>query len=786
MAEDDLDDISQRGGLFGQATTVSEGTPPKGFSDPNNEYPKKNYSGESSINKSARGSAINNLSVHNAIAGTPLEYSPVTSSFYPLNQVDESSSGHIHEVNDTPGNERVLLKHNKGGGIDMLPDGTILIATGKGIGNRIEVVGGNYQMTVEGDGTVHYTGNMNMTVTGDYNLDVKGDYNVNVSGDQKVNIEGSSRNYIAGIFEQIVQGSFSTTVLGLVNNTYLSDFVSNVKGSFTNRVEGIGNYFHKGVSKFTSETGSDFSSKNTNIFADDLSVIGGKGTIGADDMFMHCKSLFATTTIHSNADIKAETRIHAPVFKGNLFGQATGANKANEATTSAFKAPGGTGSVNINDPGTISSIGADGNNPFADGGQRPNSALVTEVLSKSNLGIRKVVIDKDEGIKNSINQSVNTSGVSKTELSVAGMRSKLKNISNLSNSTFTADAISRGVLSSKFKETSPEKVGRLRSEKRTEITGTKVIGDNPAESKSKSFVASESSTKSKPSTILPERQFNAATQTLFKMNTKLTKRSSLAKFVAAPADGTNLKYVADQAGLKPIFRNLFPHAMIIDLFYILDEFDGYNLNVAEGIYVLGPNETVPATDTTKDLARVGRSITYELRNTKGEIDNEKTYDLAVYLKDNAHYDKLSLYYDTVDPNSDKVHSQIVVNTPAIPENYTTFFNMKVDTYYNFEALSNKDLVEVPQPEEEPEPLPVVPEPDTAEPDTSETVTPDAYQSLGLEDKKQVQEDQYLARPYGTKEVAEGGIKSTLNGKLFPNRTYSVIPDGVNWKIIRIS
>ena len=63
---------------------------------------------------------------------------------------------------------------------------------------------------------------------------------------------------------------------------------------------------------------------------------------------------------------------------------------------------------------------------------------------------------------------------------------------------------------------------------------------------------------------------------------------------------------------------------------------------------------------------------------------------------------------------------------------------------------------------------------------------DAYQELSQEERKQVQEDQYLARPYPSKEVAEGGIKRTLNGKLFPDRVYKVIPDGDLWKIIRVS
>jgi len=662
-----------------------------GFADHNGKYPKTDYTNQSSVNKVARGASVNNLYIKNGITGIPLEYSPVTASYYPLNQVDQSASGHIHETNDTPGSERILTKHNKGGGIDMLPDGTILICTGKGVGNRIEVVGGNYQMTVEGDGTVHYSGNMNMTVTGDYNLDVKGDYIVNVAGDQKVNILGSSRNYIAGVFEQIVQGSFSTTVLGLTTNTYLSDFVSNVKGAFTNRVEGIGNYFHKGVTKFTSETGSDFSSKNTNIFADNLTVMGDTGKIGNTETPVFCGNLFATNIFSSN--IEASTGVLAPLFQGNLNGRAATAIMSEKAAARTGTLAPLVPAVIPEYNGGVTVARETGFGPNKT--DNPDAGLVTQILTKSNVGYRKVSIDQDDGIKNSINQSKNTAGVSKTELTTVKLRSKLKNSNNFDNETLISECISRKILNPKYKESTPTNIGRIKNIKNTATTGSKVIGTDVAGARTKLFLPSEGSSKSKKTSLIPESKFNASNITSYKMQTKLTNRSSLAKFIAAPADGTNIKYVANQEGLKSVFRNLFPHAMIIDLFYMLDEFEGYSLNVIEGIYVLGPDEKVPPTNSIKDLGKVGRSVVYELTDIEGKIDNEKTYDLAVYLKDNSHYDTLSLYYDTIQPNSDVVHSQIAITTPVIPQDYTAFFNMKVDTYYNFKVLSNTDLIEVP-------------------------------------------------------------------------------------------
>ena len=138
------------------------------------------------------------------------------------------------------------------------------------------------------------------------------------------------------------------------------------------------------------------------------------------------------------------------------------------------------------------------------------------------------------------------------------------------------------------------------------------------------------------------------------------------------------------------------HVKILEIFQTLKQFSGYSLNVVEGIYKPGPKENIES-GSISDLKQTGRAIVYELTSTTtGKIALSKTYDLAVYLKDNAQYDNLSLYYDTFDPNDKRHNAQIAISTPEIPRNYKAFCKMNLDTYWNGEIISSTDLIEIPE------------------------------------------------------------------------------------------
>jgi hypothetical protein len=255
-------------------------------------------------------------------------YQPVHDYDYSKVQVDESLCGHVIEVNDTPGGERILLKHACGAGVDIQPDGTIIINS---TGNRIDICSGEHTMTIEGDGTVLYTGNLNMTVTGDYNLNVKGDYNINVGGKKVLDIVGSFTKTVGGVMREYIKKSKSVTVLKQSTNTLLGNVTNAIKGSLTNIIDGSSDYSHKGSLTFTSETDLAISSPNINMIAENMTCIGTAGTIGGKDMITYSKNIFVNETVqtknlHITNNAKADGK-----FVGYLAGNASGALFANKA-----------------------------------------------------------------------------------------------------------------------------------------------------------------------------------------------------------------------------------------------------------------------------------------------------------------------------------------------------------------------------------------------------------------------------------------------------------------------
>ena len=198
----------------GEGAVNAEGRPEDAFNDPTGQFPRGEYHAQSSVNKVARGDNINELDLRNGIPGVDTDLTQKVATQYPMASVNESVSGHIIEINDTPGGERILIKHNTGAGIDIKSDGSIIINAKQ---NRIDIVEEDHRLVVEGDGNVSYYGNLNMNVSGDYNLTVGGNYNLKVKGNWIADIIGSYRKKIHGILSEVVLKSKSVTVVPVVS-----------------------------------------------------------------------------------------------------------------------------------------------------------------------------------------------------------------------------------------------------------------------------------------------------------------------------------------------------------------------------------------------------------------------------------------------------------------------------------------------------------------------------------------------------------------------------------------
>ena len=317
------DNFDNRVEKLGEGVENSLGIPADGMQDPTGEYPKRDYNYGSSINKAARGSKVNDLYVGGGDFGVSLNIQPQRPSEYPFNDVNETPSGHVVEYDDTPGGERVLIKHRTGAGVEMRADGSVIISA---VNNKVEVTGGDQTVIIEGNGNLVYQGNLNMKVTGDYNVDVGGNYNVNVAGSQNESIEHNHRTTVTGNSEYITKKTKTTKTVGTSTDVMLSDFNQFVKFDMKTLAEGNIQLSSEETVLITGKEGFAATSKNTNITgAKYVSVMGQKGAIGG-----------RMVDFTGNAFMGGEGAVafnSGAAFYGTLFGKASEAILANKSDT---------------------------------------------------------------------------------------------------------------------------------------------------------------------------------------------------------------------------------------------------------------------------------------------------------------------------------------------------------------------------------------------------------------------------------------------------------------------
>ena len=122
---------------------------------------------------------------------------------YPYNKITQTESGHIFELDDTPGQERIKLAHRTGTFIEMHPnsdevhkiygDGYEIVVKNKNV-----IIKGHCNVTIDGDCTTHVKGNKNLRVDGDFNVVVNGD--INMHSEKEATFNGKDQtNVFAGL-----------------------------------------------------------------------------------------------------------------------------------------------------------------------------------------------------------------------------------------------------------------------------------------------------------------------------------------------------------------------------------------------------------------------------------------------------------------------------------------------------------------------------------------------------------------------------------------------------------
>ena len=475
------DNFDLRVDKLGLGNEETLGVPYDGMQDPTGEYPKREYNYGSSINKSARGLKTNDLYVGGGDFGVSLNIEPQRPSEYPFNQVQETISGHVVEYDDTPGGERILIKHRKGAGVEMRADGSVVISA---VNNKVEVTGGDQTVIVEGHGNLVYNGNLNLKVTGDYNVDVGGNMNLNVAGNKVEAIEHNHKTTVTGNSMYTTKKTKTTKTIGTHTDIMLADNNQFVKFDQTNYVEGNieiaseDNIFISGKESFA------VSSKNTNITgAKYVSVLGQKGAIGGK------KVDFTGNVYQGNEGATAEAS--GAIFHGTFKGIADEALRSYNANVAGFAEVSDlTHSQSYGEALTSGSTVGDTHTAATKEqaditGEDPiTPILVVAHATSGSYAIKNVVVDAGDTLKSRILLSDDYKNVFDKIPTTQEIRSAFRNKSN--RDKVGGILVSEERLNPDYKTKTPPAIGRTAKKSPSSRFGFESIG-NAIENRGKRF-----------------------------------------------------------------------------------------------------------------------------------------------------------------------------------------------------------------------------------------------------------------------------------------------------------
>lgn len=457
----------------------TQGVPQEGFSDATGEFPKRDYFYGPGISKTARGENINELWHSGGDFGVDASVAEQIPSQYPYNQVQETQSGHSIEIDDTPGGERILIKHRTGSGIELRADGSLVFSTKN---KKVSLTGGDDVVIVEGQADLVYKGNLNLRVDGDFNLDVGGNWNVNVSGDKDEEIRGRNNFIVDRDQQQTIRGSRDTRI-GFIDNITIGDQqIINTLNDVRYFVNGKFDIASSDTMKISSERKISMASEKVGISASNLSVIGKDGSVGGDNIEFY-GPIFKGT---GSSDFGKSDA----VFFGRLIGSAQQADLAVQAMTSnhAIKADGAGVAGYLGSLPDLPDLLITYPTPVQPNDPKrtpPIGIFVDLILQSTNSGIYK--LDFDTEFNDSIRLVDDYKGAFIKEPNIHEVRSKLRDDQWRNNGELINKLISESRLSKSWTQTKPPNIGRTANKNGTIRFGETLIGNNPADNRSKRF-----------------------------------------------------------------------------------------------------------------------------------------------------------------------------------------------------------------------------------------------------------------------------------------------------------
>lgn len=631
--------------------------------DPTGLFPQLQTWLTSSLNRLSYGAEVSSLNLGGGYDQAGVEIGTPTASMRTRNRAIVTGSGHSLELDDTPGNERIILRHNTGNGVEVKPDGSMVIAAGK----QIISVTQDQTIIIEGNANIVYGGNVDMQVAGDFNLSVAGDYNLSVGENRNENVEGAYRTTTEGNHGHIIKGNASNTVLGTSTSTVLGDNNVVTKGVARHTSQGDMQINSGATTKISAKTNLFQSASNMNIAASDLSVFGASGTFGGENIVMYGKG----ATFGEG--------VTAPTFHGALEGNAKTATQAGSAGTAGALGGGGSAGTEVNVATPTTS--------------QPTSSVLSNYLNNTPYGTVTVSVDIGDHFFRALNRSDATSGLSTRDLSTSEIRALLRTEGVRADSTFIGNAIASGSLSPSYSQTNPPNISRVSGRAPEPYRGNNPAGRRAPGSDTR-FLVPDDLTETGFTPYIPITSSTEITRT-----TPIAEGVYLSRYLGGTGQQGRLSQISITRR-QQIARNLQPNAEIFRRIRSNREsdFSSHRLVVAEGLYQPTDAEMAFAGWPTSinKLRSEGRAAVYELRNSNGLIDVAKTFDLAVYLKTVTVFEKLILDYDTYDVDG-SLNAQIIIVMPELNLTYEVSnggFTKDVETRYNGSIMSSTDLLEI--------------------------------------------------------------------------------------------
>ena len=149
-------------------------------------------------------------------------------SVYPYNKVNETESGHVFEVDDTPNNERIHEYHTAGTFYEIQADGS---KTTKVVGDEYEITLKDKKVYIKGSCDVTIGGDARMLVTGDMYQEIGGNLFTTVAGNRVTKIVGNDLTEVLSGQSSSIKRDQSLRVGGSKTDSVIKDSTTTVGGN---------------------------------------------------------------------------------------------------------------------------------------------------------------------------------------------------------------------------------------------------------------------------------------------------------------------------------------------------------------------------------------------------------------------------------------------------------------------------------------------------------------------------------------------------------------------------